>query len=224
MNKTFKAFFADLNSYPALAGAVSVLLALGATMHWQIAFLLAFWIYALSPILRKVSLIVCAAVLTSFFWQRDNFSFAENPPASGVGYVDEVLNRANGYGVILQTSFGKTRLNYAGEKVPMPGDSVFWKAKWYPVTPPTVPGAFNSPEWMRSEGLCATGSLDSVYVLSSEWTFQKISFLAKQKLQRRFEQFYVQPETALLMGLLIGDRSGISETLQSDFRKTGLVH
>jgi competence protein ComEC len=62
-------------------------LALGATARWQIAFLLAFWIYALNPVLRKVSFVVCAAILTSYFSQKENFRFAENPPQSGVGYV-----------------------------------------------------------------------------------------------------------------------------------------
>ncbi|MDR1811713.1 MAG: hypothetical protein LBQ87_02710, partial [Candidatus Fibromonas sp.] len=98
-NKNFKAFFEGLNRYPACAGAVSVLLALGATAHWQIAFLLAFWIYALSPILQKLSFIACAAVLTSYFLQKENFSFAENPPPSGFGYIEEILNRQNGYAV-----------------------------------------------------------------------------------------------------------------------------
>ncbi len=224
--KNFKEFFEGLNRYPAFVGAVSVLLALGATAQWQIAFLLAFWIYAISPILRNVSLIVCAVVLTSYFLQKENFSFAENPPQSGIGYIEEILNRPNGFAVILQTNFGKTRLTCSNKvcTTAFPGDSIFWKAKWFPVLPPTVPGAFDSPKWMRSEGLSASGSLDSIQILSSKWTFQKISFLAKQKLERRFSKFYPKPETALLMGLLAGDRSGISETLQNDFRKTGLVH
>jgi len=225
-NKNFKAFFEGLNRYPACAGAVSVFLALGATVHWQIAFLLAFWIYALSSILRKVSFIACAMVLSSYFLQKENFSFAENPPQSGFGYVKEILNRQNGSAVILQTDFGKTRLTCSNKACldAVAGDSVFWKAKWFRVQPPTVPGAFDSPKWMSSEGLSASGSLDSIQVLSSKWTFQKFSFLAKQKLEQRFSKFYAKPESALLMGLLAGDRSGISETLQNDFRKTGLVH
>jgi competence protein ComEC len=224
IDKNFAAFFEGLNRYPAFAGTVSVLLALGATVYWQIAFLLAFWIYILSPILRKVSLIVCAVILTLHFLQKDSFSFAENPSASGLGYVEEVLNRSNGYAIVLKTDFGKARLSYAGEDTPFPGDSVFWKAKWFPITPPTVPGSFNAPEWMRSQGYRASGSLDSVQILSSEFSFQRFSFLVKQKLEKRFSKFYKKPESGLLMGLLAGDRSGISENLQSDFRRTGLVH
>jgi competence protein ComEC len=224
IDKNFVAFFEGLNRYPAFAGAISVLLALGATVHWQIAFLLAFWIYALSSVLRKVSLIVCAVILALYFLQKDNFSFAENPPASGFGYVEEVLNRPNGYAVILKTDFGKTRLSYAGKEASLPGDSVFWKAKWFPITPPTVLGSFNSPEWMRSQGYRASGSLDSIRILSSKFSFQRFSFSVKQKLEKRFSKFYEKPESGLLMGLLAGDRSGISENLQSDFRRTGLVH
>ena len=223
-NKSFRAFFEGLNRYPACAGAVSVLLALGAAKQWQIAFLLCLWIYALSPALRKVSFAVCAVILSHYFSQKDGFSFMENPPASGIGYVEETLNRPNGYAVILQTDFGKARLSYAGEKTPLPGDSVFWQAKWFPAAPPTMPGAFNGPEWMRSQGYRASGSMESVQILSSRFSFQRFSFLIKQKAEQRFSKFYERQETALLMGLLLGDRSGISETLQNDFRRTGLVH
>ena len=223
-NKNFEAFFEGLNRYPAAAAAVSVLLAFGTTAYWQTAFLLAFWFYALSSVLRKASFIACAVILSLHFSQKDDFSFAENPPASGLGYVDEVLNRATGYAVIVKTDFGKARLSYEGEKTPLPGDSIFWRAKWFPVTPPTMPGSFNAPAWMRSMGYNASGSLDSLEILSSEFCFQKFSFAANQKLAGYFSKYYEKPEAALLMGLLIGDRSGISETLQNDFRRTGLVH
>jgi len=217
-------FFSGLNRYPALTGAVSALLALGATAHWQIAFLLAVWLYVLNAVLRKVSLIVCAIILSSFFSQRDNFSFAENPPKSGAGYIEEILNRPNGRAVILRTDFGKTRLTCKECLDVRPGDSIFWQAKWFPAKPPTVPGAFDAPKWMRSEGFSASGSLDSVKVLNSKFCFQKLSFAVNKKLENYFSRFYEKPETGLLMGLLLGDRSGISETLQNDFRRTGLVH
>ncbi|MDR3000151.1 MAG: DNA internalization-related competence protein ComEC/Rec2 [Fibromonadaceae bacterium] len=222
--KSFRAFFEGLNRYPACAGAVSVLLALGATKQWQIAFLLCLWIYVLNPTLRKVSFVACAAILSHYFLQKDGFSFAENPPISGFGYVEETLNRPNGYAIVLQTDFGRARLSYAGEEAPLPGDSIFWQAKWFPATPPTVPGTFNGPEWMRSQGYRASGSMESVQILGSKFSFQRFSFLIKQKAEQRFSRFYERPETALLMGLLLGDRSGISEALQNDFRRTGLVH
>jgi len=220
----FHAFFNGLNRYPALVGAVSALLALGASVHWQIAALLCVWVYALSPVLRKVSFVVCALILTSYFSRKDDFKFADKPPATGLGYVEETLNRPNGYAIILKTDFGKARLTYTGEKTPLPGDSVFWRAKWYPVLQPTVPGAFNVPKWMRSQGLNASGGLDSVHVFKSSFSFQRFSFAVNRKFHEHFSQFYEKPETALLMGLLIGDRSEISETLQNDFRRTGLVH
>jgi competence protein ComEC len=148
--------------------------------------------------------------------------------------VEEVLNRPNGYAIILKTDFGKARLTYAGERTPLPGDSVFWQAKWFPVAQPTVPGAFNGPKWMRSQGYNASGSMDSVKIIGARRAlpflncdmpnFQKFSFSAKQKLEEQFSKFYEKPEIGLLMGLLIGDRSGISEALQNDFRRTGLVH
>jgi len=225
--RSFKAFFAGLEKYPAFAGAVSVLLALGAIQRWQIAFLLCLWIYVLTDILRRVSFIVCVLILSSYFLQKKEFSFAENPPQRGFGYVEETLNRPNGHAVILQTDFGKARLAYSGSEIPLPGDSIFWRAKWFPAEPPTVPGAFNGPRWMQSQGYRASGSMDSLKILEarhSKVNFHRLSFLLKQKLEQRFSKFYEKPENGLLMGLLLGDRSGISEALQNDFRRTGLVH
>ncbi|GHV11085.1 hypothetical protein AGMMS49938_01170 [Fibrobacterales bacterium] len=221
--KDFRDFFGGLSGYPALAGAVSAILMLGALRVPQVAFLLAVWLFALNSILRKVSLLVCAVVLFSHFLQNGYFEFAKNPPESGKSFVEETLKRPNGYAVIMQTDFGKARASFSGNP-PLPGDSIFWKAKWYPIVEATIPGAFNSPKWMQGEGYKASGALDSIYILSSKFTFGRFSFLVKNAFENRLSKFYAAPERSLLMGLLAGDRSGISESLQNDFRKTGLVH
>ena len=216
--KSLYSFFANLENFPAFTGVLSALLALGSVIHWQIGILLLAWILVQPKVLRIVSFIVCAVILTSYFLQEKDFEFEHNPPRNGYGYVETVLSNA----IILNTDFGKTRLSYSGNL--MPGDSVYWQAKWYPIQKPTVQGAFDAPKWMRSAGFVATGKLDDFKILKSNFTFNKISFKIKQKLYFYFEQFYEKPETGLLMGLLIGDRSGISDALQNDFRKTGLVH
>lgn len=219
-----KEFFKGLNRYPACTAAVSVLLALGATKYFLIAFLLCLWVYVLPSVLRKISFFICLIILTLYFFENNNFSFAEFIPQSGFGYVEDVLSRPDGYAVILQTDFGKTRLTYAKENPPLPGDSIFWQAKWFSVQTKTTPGSFDAAKWMQAEGYRASGSLNSVKIISSHFSFKRFSFLIKQKLEHKFLKFYKKPETALLMGLLAGDRSKISETLQNDFRKTGLVH
>ena len=108
--------------------------------------------------------------------------------------------------------------------LPLPGDSICFEASWYPVTPPSVPGAFDTQGWLNSQGLAAYGKFKRWSAYSGDWTFERSFFHFRQFLQRRFAKFLDPAETGLLMGLLAGDRSGIPEVLRSDFQRSGLVH
>ena len=108
--------------------------------------------------------------------------------------------------------------------LPLPGDSICFEASWYPVTPPSVPGAFDTQGWLNSQGLAAYGKFKRWSAYSGDWTFERSFFGFRQFLQRRFAKFLDPAETGLLMGLLAGDRSGIPEVLRSDFQRSGLVH
>ena len=102
--------------------------------------------------------------------------------------------------------------------------SIFFKAKYYPNTPPTVPGAFNTPKWLYSQNFIAYGKLEKFQILSSSFSFEKIFYQFRIWIKNRLSPFCKSAETGLLLGLLAGDRSGIPDALQNDFRKTGLVH
>lgn len=108
--------------------------------------------------------------------------------------------------------------------LPEPGDSICYEATWYPVTPPSVPGAFDTQGWLDSQNLAAYGKFKHWTSYPGGWTFERSFFRFRQFLQARFAKFLDPAETGLLMGLLAGDRSGIPEVLRSDFQRSGLVH
>lgn len=108
--------------------------------------------------------------------------------------------------------------------LPLPGDSICYEASWYPVTPPSVPGAFDTQNWLKSQGLAAYGKFKRWTAYPGDWTFERSFFKFRQFMQARFAKFLDPAETGLLMGLLAGDRSGIPEVLRSDFQRSGLVH
>lgn len=108
--------------------------------------------------------------------------------------------------------------------LPLPGDSLCYEASFYTVSPPTVPGAFDTQKWLNSQNLAAYGKFKHWIVLKHQWTFEKTFSAFRQKIRERFDKFLDPAETGLLMGLLAGDRSGIPEILRSDFQRSGLVH
>ena len=155
---------------------------------------------------------------------------------SGCGRIESRLPRPKGTAFIINVSENdnentrevhyKVRLTEKRNlpDLPQPGDSICYMASWYPVTPPSVPGAFNTQGWLNSQGLAAYGKFKRWTAYRGDWTFERSFFGFRQFLQRRFARFLDPAETGLLMGLLAGDRSGIPEVLRSDFQRSGLVH
>ena len=158
---------------------------------------------------------------------------------SGCGKVESRLPRPKGTAFIVKVSknAGETvRKNARGEykvrltekrnlpDLPLPGDSICFEASWYPVTPPSVPGAFDTQNWLKSQNLAAYGKFKHWEAYPGDWTFERSFFKFRQFMQARFAKFLDPAETGLLMGLLAGDRSGIPEVLRSDFQRSGLVH
>ena len=158
---------------------------------------------------------------------------------SGCGKVESRLPRPKGTAFIVKVSknAGETvRKNARGEykvrltekrnlpDLPLPGDSICFEASWYPVTPPSVPGAFDTQNWLKSQNLAAYGKFKHWKAYPGDWTFERSFFKFRQFMQARFAKFLDPAETGLLMGLLAGDRSGIPEVLRSDFQRSGLVH
>ena len=152
------------------------------------------------------------------------------PRPKGTAFIIHVSQENNkGYGTAENTAHKvhyKVRLTEKRNlpDLPEPGDSICYEASWYPVTPPSVPGAFDTQGWLKSQNLAAYGKFKHWTSYALDWTFERSFFRFRQFLQQRFAKFLDPAETGLLMGLLAGDRSGIPEVLRSDFQRSGLVH
>ncbi|MBR2198939.1 MAG: DNA internalization-related competence protein ComEC/Rec2 [Fibrobacter sp.] len=166
-------------------------------------------------------------------------SVAQVPPSEGCGTVESVLPRSNGVAFIVKAtnSIGDGYRKNGAEMVrvrltekrdlsllPEPGDSICYEAAWYPVEPPTVPGAFDTRKWLDSQGLMAYGKFKHWKSWRGSWNPEQSFFHFRNWIKARLSRFLDPAETGLLMGLLAGDRSGIPEALRSDFQRSGLVH
>ena len=142
----------------------------------------------------------------------------------GSGFVESVLDRPEGIALIVNGPEGKVRLSRKMPPYPVSGDSIAYAAKWFSVEPPSVPGSFDSPKWLKSQGLVGFGRLESFEVLSHRWTFDKAFSSVRKFLKGYFSRYLSPAESGLLIGLLAGDRSSIPDTLQNGFRRAGIVH
>ncbi len=105
-----------------------------------------------------------------------------------------------------------------------PGDTLCYSASWYPVSPPRVPGAFDTRGWLKSQGFAAYGRFNDYKIIGSSWIPERTFANFRKWIESRFADYLDPAETGLLLGLLAGDRSGIPEALRSDFQRSGLVH
>lgn len=188
-----------------------------------LAYFLPRWILKFSI----VSIILCTfSLVFNFFAEKDyKLRLAETFPEKSYGKVEALIPRQNGIAVIIETDFGRIRLTHKDStQPPLPGDSIKFTAKYYPNQKPSVPGTFNTPQWLYSQNFIAYGQLKNFTVLSHSFSFEKIFFSFRNWLKSRLVPFCKSAEAGLLLGLLAGDRSGIPDALQNDFRKTGLIH
>jgi len=154
------------------------------------------------------------------------FSPEQNVPTKACGRIEALLPRANGTAFIISVDGARVRVTEKRDLpgLPEPGDSICFEAKWYPVNDPTVPGAFNTREWLKSQGFAAYGKFVHWDAWRGKWTFERSFHRFRRWLKTRFDEYLEPAETGLLLGLLAGDRSGIPEALRNDFQRSGLVH
>lgn len=148
------------------------------------------------------------------------------PETNHCGIVEFVQEKSNGLATIINTGTYKVRLTEKRNlpALPQPGDSICYEASWYPILPPTVPGAFDTKQWLHSQGLIAYGKFKHWDIYKHHWVPERIFLKFRQWIRNRFSDYLEPAETGLLLGLLAGDKSGIPDALRSDFQRSGLVH
>lgn len=153
-------------------------------------------------------------------------SFATKISDKDCGNIESVQKKSSGLAVIINTNSYKIRLTEKRDLpiMPAPGDSICYEASWYPVTPPTVPGAFDTRGWLKSQNLAAYGKFKHWDIYKHKWIPESSFYKFRKWIESRFSEFLDPAETGLLLGLLAGDKSGIPDALRSDFQRSGLVH
>lgn len=179
--------------------------------------------------LLKICIVALVAGSISLLFEKHSLdqykiSMTEDLQEQGKGVVEALIPRSSGMAVVVTTAHGRLRLTCKDSTPPLPGDSIWFKAKFYTVEQPTVPGQFDTPKWLAGSKLRAFGSLESFRILHVGNAPERYFLSFKKWLQGRLAPYCSAPATGLLMGLLAGDRSGIPDALQNDFRRSGLVH
>ena len=248
---SFQELTSPLAGKPALVASLTLMATITTKDAPQYGAILLILLWALVHVsgkfLQKVILMALLAGMASILvsaWTHSGIetsakSVAQAPPSEGCGTVEAVLPRSNGVAFIVQTTNSngdgdrknganmvRVRLTEKRELplLPEPGDSLCYEAAWYPVEPPTVPGAFDTRKWLEGQGLTAYGKLKHWKSWRGSWNPERSFYHFRNWIKARLSRFLDQAETGLLMGLLAGDRSGIPEALRSDFQRSGLVH
>ena len=156
--------------------------------------------------------------------QKEN-SLDVNVSTNACGVVESTQQKKSGMTSIVNHGY-RVRLTEKRNlpRYPLPGDSLCYEASFYPVTPPTVPGAFDTQGWLKSQGLVAYGKFVHWTVHGETWVPERSFYQFRKWIGSRFSEYLDPSETGLLLGLLAGDRSGIPDALRSDFQRSGLVH
>ena len=183
--------------------------------------------------------IAAAIVCHNLIPGSSSFNVLTTKPATkACGIVETTQQKANGKAVFIRTREEQSTTGPSAEtdyrvrltekrvlpQYPLPGDSICYEASWYPVTPPSVPGAFDTRNWLNSQSLAAYGKMLHWTVYSSHWIPERSFFSFRNWIGSRFHEYLDPAEAGLLLGLLAGDRSGIPDALRSDFQRSGLVH
>ena len=187
------------------------------------------WIVFLS----LATAIICHSTLTES--SSANFTPSTQVAPSACGIVETTQQKPSGMAIVIRTTMVSGATTATEYKVritekrdlpeyPLSGDSICYEASWYPVMPPSVPGTFDTGNWLKSQGLASYGKMLHWTVYSHHWVPERSFFKFRNFIKSRFSDFLDPAETGLLLGLLAGDRAGIPDALRSDFQRSGLVH
>ena len=99
------------------------------------------------------------------------------------------------------------------------------------VQTPTDSGDFSYREYLARQGVYLIMSRPRASVLARDQGFAPLAWLApftgcafKARAKSIIAQILPEPQASLLTGILLGDESGISKSVQEAFRTTGTSH
>lgn len=239
----FKKMLAALIGKPALLSAIIVAAVFASLDASNYAFALLLPIIVINHFVKRnvqwiIFISIAIAIISHEILLEQEPITQINPANFACGIVESTQQKSSGLAIIVNVknelnenniaSFANYRVRITEKRslleMPSPGDSLCYEASWYPITPPTVEGAFDTKSWLKSQSLSAYGKFLHWTIYSKNWTFERSFCEFRKWISERFSKYLDKAETGLLLGLLAGDRSGIPDALRSDFQRSGLVH
>ncbi|HET9869650.1 MAG TPA: ComEC/Rec2 family competence protein, partial [bacterium] len=110
------------------------------------------------------------------------------------------------------------------------GGTVEFYGRVGPPSPALNPGQFDEARFLRDRGMAYVGSADAGAWRPIPGAPRRGFFLArwaaglKEGLEARVDALWPYPESALMEGVLLGDRTGLPQDLVESFIVTGTVH
>lgn len=113
------------------------------------------------------------------------------------------------------------------EHVPGYGERLLVQGKWNLLPPQRNPGGFDYRAYLDRSEVRGALDLERIRLLESGrggWLLSNIVIPARQYIRGLADKFLQGDEAALLLGLTLGERSGLSDRVQEAFSNTGTTH
>lgn len=196
-----------------------VIIATNYPQYWALWAILA--LIALAFFSRTTLLISALCIAMRIYLEPP--SPTEVLPSNLTGTVTECVRATEGFRYVVEFESGNAAFVRFNAEI-RPGAHGTFTMKWDSPRPQTIPGAFNSKQWLKNNGVQASGKLLTFSEDRSSFCLGQLSYAAREWLRELCGSKMGGQGAGLMVALLVGDKSGLEESTSQDFRNTGLVH
>jgi competence protein ComEC len=105
-----------------------------------------------------------------------------------------------------------------------PGQTLAVTGRAAPPMPPTNPGQFDYPAYLRSQGLCGVIKADSVILLRAPPLPSRVIAASHDLLEEGLRRTIPPENLPLLTAMLLGETESLDPSVTDDFRASGMLH
>lgn len=141
--------------------------------------------------------------------------------------VVDVMEREQGITCILKKEGieGKILLYYSGDEIVYPGDRIQVWGLIQLQEEASNPGQFSSKKYYFSKGIYYKSFSDHIQILKYNSKSLSIGIMrTRQFIRKQIHKQYKPEAASLVQGMLLGDKSEISEEQKDHFKESGLIH
>lgn len=141
--------------------------------------------------------------------------------------IVDVMEREKGAACILKKDNmeGKILLYYSGDEEVYPGDRIQVWGTIKVQEEATNPGQFSSKKYYFSKGIYYISFSNQIQILDYSSNSLSIGLVqTRQFIKKQIHKQYKKEAASLVQGMILGDKSEISEEQKDDFRGSGLIH